>query len=178
MKGKHIISRALKISVIVIISICVFLFIAEKFFWHIYSLPKYNEKEIQKFLQFKNDAETVNTYIIESFEYKANTDDNSILVLLENGKVTGLYDDSERIEIPEHLIDNFNNLKNGMFPNIYEFFIDIETGRISYGGLSTRMYVYACNGKAPTYFYHKGDGMHPEVYELGDNWYLLKVNYR
>ena len=165
------------IASIIVISLCVVLFIGEKLFWHIYSLPKHNEKEIQNFSQFKDDAEAVNGYIIENFGHTAITNDNSILVSQENGIIVGLYDEGH-IEIPEHMLDAFNNIKDRMHQSDTDFFIDITKDRISYGGLSSYMYVYSRNGKSPSFFYHKGDGMHPEVYDLGNNWYLLEVNFR
>lgn len=174
---KNTFLKKLKIALIIVISLCVVLFIAEKLFWHIYSLPKHNEKEIQNFLQFKDDAEAVNSYIIENFGYKANTNDNSIFVSQENGIIVGLYDEGH-IEIPEHMLDAFNSVKNRMNQSDTDFFIDITEDRISYGGASSYMYVYSRSGKVPTYFYHDGDDMNPEVYELGDGWYLLKVNFR
>ena len=128
-------------------------------------------------MQFKDDAEAVNSYIIENFGYKANTNDNSIFVSQKNGIIIELYDEGQ-IEIPENLLDDFNSIKRGMNQSDTDFFIDITEERISYGGLGRCIYVYSRGGKAPTYFYHDGDGMHPEVYELGDNWYLLKVHYR
>ena len=76
------------------------------------------------------------------------------------------------------MLDDFNSIKSGMKQSDTDFFIEIKTDRISYGGLSSRMYVYSRNGKAPSYYYYEGDGMHPEVCILGDGWYLLKVHYR
>ncbi len=169
--------KKLRIASIIVISLCVVLFIGEKLFWHIYSLPKHNEKEIQNFSQFKDDAEAVNRYIIENFGHTAITNDNLIFVSQENGKVVGLYD-SKDVEIPRHMLDAFNNIKDRMNQSDTDFFIDITEDRISYGGASNHMYVYSRNGKTPSYFYNEGDGMHPDVYELGDNWYLLKVNFR
>ena len=174
---KNTFLKKLKIASIIVVLLCVVLFIGEKLFWHIYSLPKHNEKEIQNFLQFKDDAEAVNSYIIENFGYKANTNDNSIFVSQKNGIIIELYDEGQ-IEIPENLLDDFNSIKRGMNQSDTDFFIDITEERISYGGLGRCIYVYSRGSKAPTYFYHDGDGMHPEVYELGDNWYLLKVHYR
>ncbi len=180
MNEKHTISKIakrLKFVAITVVSLCVVLFVAEKIFWHVYSLPKHNEKETQSFLQIKDDAEAVNKYIIENFGHKANSEDNTIFVAQENGKVVGL-SDGEHIEIPDYLCDAFNSIKSKMNQSDTDFFVDVEADRISYGGLSHSMYVYSRNGKAPSYYYHQGDGMHPEVYDLGDNWYLLKVNFR
>ena len=174
---KNTFLKKLKIASIIIISLCIVLFIAEKLFWHIYSLPRHNEKEIQNFLQFKEDAEAVNSYIIENFGHKAITNDNLIFVSQEDGRVVGLYD-SKDIEIPGHMLDAFNNIKDGMNQSDTDFFIEVTKEKISYGGLSNYMYVYSQNSKAPNYYYHDGDGIHPNVYELGDNWYLLKVNFR
>lgn len=174
---KNTFLKKLKIASIIVVLLCVVLFIGEKLFWHIYSLPKHNEKEIQNFLQFKEDAEAVNSYIIENFGYKANTNDNSIFVSQENGRIVGLYDEGH-IEIPEHMLDAFNSVKSRMNQSDTDFFIDITEERISYGGLGRCIYVYSRGGKAPSYYYYEGDGMHPEICILGDGWYLLKVHYR
>ena len=168
--------KTLKIISIAVISLIVLLFVAIKVFWFVYSQPKYSEKESQKFLQFKDSAESVNEYIIENFGHNADSDDNIVYVSQENGRIVGLYDEGH-IEIPERLLDDFNSIKSGMNQSDTDFFIEIKTDRISYGGLSYRMYVYSRNGKAPSYYYYKGDGQHPEVYDLGDNWYLLTINF-
>ncbi len=92
----------------------------------------------------------------------------------EDGKV-GLYENGNIY--PEQEIQNaFNNILNAF--QHYEFsFVEITPERVSYGGLGYRMYVYSRNGKVPDYFYHKGDRMDEDCYYLGDNWYLLKVNF-
>ena len=136
MKTKHTNLKILKIVLIIIVSLCVALFIAQKTFWIAYSQPKYSEKEYKSFLPFKEDAESVNEYIIEKFGYKANTEDNSVFVLQENGRVVGLYDEGY-IEIPKYLLDDFNNIKKAMNQSDTDFFIDVKTDRISYGGLSS-----------------------------------------
>lgn len=171
---KNTFLKKLKIALIIVISLCVVLFIAEKLFWHIYSLPKHNEKEIQNFLQFKDDAEAVNKYIIENFGHKAYSDNNVVFISQKDGKVVGLYDTDE-VEIPEWMIISLNEIKSGMNQSDTDFFVEITKERISYGGLSKHMYVYSQNSKAPNYYYYKGDGMHPDVYDLGNNWYLLKI---
>lgn len=174
---KHKFSKILKIISIFIVLLFIVLFGIEKIFRHIYSLPKHDEKEIQNFLQFKDDAEAVNGYMIEKFVNKAYSDNDVVFVVQKDGKVIGLHD-SEYLEIPERLTNSFDSIRNGMNQSDTDFFIEITKDRISYGGLSHYMYVYSRNGKAPAFYYHKGDGMHPEVFDLGNNWYLLKVNFR
>ena len=122
--------KVLKTIATIIVSLCAVLFVAEKIFWFVYSQPKYSEKENQKFLQFKDSAEAVNSYIIENFGYKADSDDNIVYVSQENGRIAGLYDEGH-IEIPERLLDDFNSIKSGMKQSDTDFFIEIKTDRIS-----------------------------------------------
>ena len=138
-------------------------------------VSKHDKEEIQLFENHKAEFELVNNYIIENFVNKPGTEEN-IQIVRQSIEITGFYNDGD-VRIDNSVRKALNSLDN-CFKG-YDFsFIEITDERISYGGLGYRMYVYSENGKVPTYFYHDGDGMHPEVYELGDNWYLLKVNFR
>ncbi len=136
--------------------------------------PKHDKQENDKFQIHKADFEKVNRYIIET--YGDSSASNTIHLDKQIRQIVGLSDDEKIVANKE-----IKTSLNSMVPAFdgYDFsFIKVSPERVSYGGLSYSMYVYSRNGKAPTYYYHKGDGMHPEVYELCDNWYLLRINYR
>ena len=137
-------------------------------------LPKYDKEETQIFKNKQEDFELINDYILANFD--SQSDEMNIMIVRDFCNIRGLYE-NEDIVIGEDLKIAFNSIDECF--NDYDFsFIEINDDRISYGGLGYRMYVYSRNGKAPTYYYHEGDGMHPEVYKLDENWYLLTVNFR
>lgn len=137
--------------------------------------PKHDEEEIQLFENHRAEFELLTDYIIENLGNEPGTEEN-IHIVRQSIEITGFYNDGDiRIDKPiRKALNSIHDCFNG-----YDFsFIEINDERISYGGLGYRMYVYSRNGKAPTYFYHDGDGMRPDIFELGDDWYLLTVNYR
>ena len=136
-------------------------------------LPKYDKEEIELFQKYKEDFILINDYILENYSH---LDDESIHVCVENMEITQLFNDGEDIFLPPEIKAAFNSIHEA-FLN-YEFsFVEITEDRISYGGLGYRMYVFSRNGKVPDYFYSPDDNMHEEVYALGDDWYLLMVNF-
>ena len=135
-------------------------------------IPKYDKEEIEKFELYKNDFEFITEYIIQNFD----SENDSVLVFYEPDGSVYLYNEGENY-LSKELQNAFNSISDA-FEN-YDFsFVDITQGRISFAGLGYRMYVYSRNGKVPRYYYFDDDGMHPDIYSLGDNWYLLTVNYR
>ena len=137
-------------------------------------LPKYDKEETQIFKNKQEEFKLINDYVLANFD--SQPDEMNIMIVRDFCNIQGLYE-NEDIVIGEDLKIAFNSIDECF--NNYDFsFIEINDDRISYGGLGYRMYVYSRNGKAPTYYYHEGDGMHPEVYKLDENWYLLTVNYR
>ena len=151
------------IMIIIILAIMAFIVIYNQ-------LPKHDEEEIELFQMHKEDFILINEYILETFP---NID--SIYVCVEGREITSIFIDEE-IYLPPEIKAAFNSIHEA-FLN-YEFsFVEITEDRISYGGLGYRMYVFSRNGKVPNYFYFPGDNMHEEVYALGDDWYLLMVNF-
>ena len=140
-----------------------------------YCSPKHDKEEIQLFENHRAEFELVNDHIIENFGNEPGTK-KSISIIRQAIEITGFYNNGDiRIDKP---VRKALNKINDCFKN-YDFsHIEITDERISYGGLGYRMYVYSRNGKVPKYYYHEGDGMHPDVYKLDENWYLLTVNYR
>lgn len=159
--------KALLLVVTVIIAIIIACFV-------ISGLPKCDNEEIAKFQSYKNDFEVVNNYFTET---NGNSPEkHNVLLDKKIFQIVGLYD-GETIQINKELKTSLNAIVPA-FEN-YDFsFINVNEERIAYCGEGYLMYVYSRDGKTPTYYYHEGDGMHPEVCELGDNWYLLKVNFR
>ena len=137
-------------------------------------LPKYDKEETKIFKNKQEEFKLINDYVLANFD--SQSDEMNIMIVRDFCNIQGLYE-NEDIVIGEDLKIAFNSIDECF--NNYDFsFIEINDDRISYGGLGYRMYVYSRNGKAPTYYYHEGDGMHPEVCKLDENWYLLTVNYR
>ncbi len=135
--------------------------------------PKYDEEEIELFQKYQGDFILINDYILENYSH---LEDESILVCVENREITQLFNDGEDIFLPPEIKAAFNSIHEA-FLN-YEFsFVDITEDRISYGGLGYRMYVFSRNGKVPNYFYSPDDNMHEEIFVLGNDWYLLRVNF-
>ena len=135
---------------------------------------KQDKEETDLFQSHKTDFEKINDYFTETYGKSS----EEICVLLDKDilQIVGLYD-GEEVRISKELQTSLNSIVPA-FEN-YDFsFIKVNEERISYCGEGYRMYVYSRDGKAPSYYYHEGDGMHPEIYELGDGWYLLTVNYR
>lgn len=160
-----------KLWFIIIVSIISVIMVARVI---VLSLPKYDEEEIEIFQTYKEDFEKINEYIIKN--YGGSLEKNNILIDRQISRIVGLYD-GEKIKISKELQESFNNIDKAFMG--YDFsFLDVSLERISYQGEGYRMYVYSRDGKVPDYYYHKGDGMRPDVYKLGNNWYLLKVNYR
>ena len=165
--------KTLKITAIIIISLLVLVLVAVGVCCYVHSLPKYDKEETQIFKNKQEEFKLINDYVLANFG--SQPDEVNIMIVRDFSNIRGLYD-NEDIVIGEDLKIAFNSIDKCF--NDYDFsFIEINDERISYGGLGYRMYVYSRNGKAPTYYYHEGDGMHPEVYNLCDNWYLLKVNF-
>ena len=163
--------KILKTISIVFIILIVLLFVSVKLFLFFNNLPKYDEKETNLFLEYKDDFLKVNSYIIEHFDVLPGEDENNILITPRGN-----------VSIADHPpLDK--ELKNALYRTSIPFkgydysFIAVTSERISYYGDGYRMYVYSRNGKAPDYYYHYGDRQRPEVYSLGDNWYLL-TNYK
>lgn len=176
-KVLKILKKSLKITLIVIISFVLAITVAIKLFYFWYSYPKYDEKETAKFEEYKAEFEAINDYIIENFDCD---EMNSILVCRDGegevyGDIISLYDNGD-IELSDELQTYFNKIDDAF--DGYDFsFVDVSKDRISYCGLGYRMYVYSRNGKAPDYYYYRGDGMHHETFKLTDNWYLLTVHF-
>lgn len=173
--GKQVIKilfKTLKVISIAIIFLIVLLFIAERLYWFVHDFPKYDQEETNIFSEYKSDFETVNSYILENFDVLPNEDEKMVFIT-PRGNVS--IDDHPELD---------KEMKHALYRtsipfNRYDYsFIEVTKERVSYGGDGYRMYVYSRDGKAPSYYYHEGDGMHPEVCILGDGWYLLKVHYR
>ena len=156
--------------IIIVISVAVIFSVVS---YVVSQLPKHDSEEIEKFQNYKADFEAVNNYFIKA--YGDSPADNKVHLDKRISQIIGLYDE-EAIKISEELKTSLNAIVPA-FEN-YDFsFINVNEERISYCGDGYRMYVYSRNGKAPSYYYYKGDGPHPKVYSLGDNWYLL-TNYK
>ncbi|MBQ7399090.1 MAG: hypothetical protein IJW06_01335 [Clostridia bacterium] len=137
------------------------------------NLPGQDKQETDKFQRYKPGFEKVNRYIIET--YGNDSAQNTFYLDKQILQIVGL-NDGEKTAVNEEIKASLNSIVPAF--DGYDFsFIKVSPERVSYGGEGYRMYVYSRNGKAPSYFYYEGDGMKPEVYKLGDNWYLLKVNY-
>ena len=163
--------KTLKIISIAVISLIVLLFVAIKVFWFVDRLPRYSEKETNLFIKYKSDYETVNSYIIKHFDVLPGEDEKKVFITPRGN-----------VSIKNHP-ELDKEMKDALYRTSIPFggydysFIEVTKKRISYCGDGYRMYVYSRNGKAPSYYYYKGDGLHPEVYDLGDNWYLLTINF-
>ena len=130
------------------------------------------------FEEYKYDFNLINNYIIENFGHMADEDDNSLMLVEENGYVTALFDKGENILLTDELVTAFRNVDEAFKPWGYDS-ITITKERISYEGLGKKMFVYSRNGKIPDYFYSEDDGI--DNYSrciLPDNWYLLEHNVR
>lgn len=130
------------------------------------------------FEEYKYDFNVINNYIIKNFGHMADEDDNSLMLVEENGYATALYDKGENILLPDELVTAFRNVDEAFKPWGYDS-ITITKERISYEGLGKKMFVYSRNGKIPNYFYSEDDGI--DNYSrciLPDNWYLLEHNVR
>lgn len=136
--------------------------------------PKCDKEEIEIFETYKEDFEKINKYIIEN--YSNSPEENYILIDTQIYQIVGLYDGG-KIALDKEIKLSLNSIVPAF--DGYDFsFIQVSDGRVAYGGEGYRMYVYSRNGKIPNYYYNESDGMHPDVYKLDGNWYLLKVNFR
>ena len=131
------------------------------------------------FEEYKYDFNVINNYIIKNFGHKVSSDNDYVLMLIEEeGYVTEIDDYGKRIVLSEELKTSFKNIDEAFKPWGYDS-ITITKERISYEGLGKKMFVYSRNGKIPDYFYSEDDGI--ENYSrciLPDNWYLLEHNVR
>ncbi len=132
--------------------------------------PKHDEEEIELFQKYQEGFILINEYILKTFP-----EEDFVYVCVEGREITSIFID-EKIYLPPEIKAAFNSIHEA-FLN-YEFsFVEITEDRISYGGLGYRMYVFSRNGKVPDYFYSPDDNMREEVFALGDDWYLLRVNF-
>ena len=163
--------KILKIITITIILIIVLFFAAYESYWFIHSFPKIDKEEAYIFAKYKADFETVNSYMLENFDVSPG-EDREFVSITPRGNVS--IDDHPELD---------KEMKEALYRTSIPFygydysFITVTKERVSYCGDGYRMYVYSRNGKVPDYYFYKGDGMHPETCRLGDNWYLLKVNF-
>ena len=92
----------------------------------------------------------------------------------KNTRLQELYNEG-KISLSKELQNAFHSISDAF--EYWDFsFIDITQERISFGGLGAKMYVHSRNGKIPRYHYSKDDGLHPDIYTLGNSWYLLEIN--
>ena len=165
-----ILLKILKVISITIILLIVLFFVAEKLYWFVHDLPREDAEETYIFTKYKADFETVNNYILENFDISPDEDTKNVFIV-PRGNVSINDHPALDKEMKEALYRTSIPFKG------YDYsFIRVTKERVSYCGDGYRMYVYSRNGKAPSYYYYKGDRQHPEVYSLGDNWYLL-TNY-
>ena len=167
-----ILLKILKVISITIILLIVLFFAAYKLYWFVHDLPREDAEETYIFTKYKADFETVNNYILENFDISPDEDKKNVFIE-PRGNVS--IDDHPELD---------KEMKEALYRTSIPFkwydysFISVTKERVSYCGDGYRMYVYSRNGKVPDYYFHKGDGMRPEIYRLGDNWYLLKVHFR
>ena len=167
-----ILFKIFKVFSMTVILLIVLFFVAEKLYWLVHDFPKNDEEETSIFKEYKSDFEMVNSYILENFDVLSDEDRKNVIIT-PRGNVS-IYNHPALDKEMKHALYRTSIPFNG-----YDYsFIEVTKERVSYGGEGYRMYVYSRNGKAPSYYYYEGDGMHPEVCILGDGWYLLKVNFR
>ncbi len=159
--------------VVIVLGLCVLFQLLVQLWLFSMRYPKQSDETDEWFKAYRYDFNLINNYIIENFDYMANSEDNSLMLIKEDGYVTALYDNAENILISDELKAAFRNIDEA-FENREYSFITITDERISYEGLGNRMFVYSRNGKIPDYFYYDGDGIdNYSRHILPDNWYLL-----
>lgn len=132
--------------------------------------PKCDKEEIETFETYKEDFEKINKHIIEN--YGNSTNKTNIHIDKQIYQIVGLRD-GEKITLDKETKCSLDSIVPAF--KGYDFsFIQVSDERIAYGGEGYRMYVYSRNGKKPTYFYYKGDGVIFDTYKLKDGWYLLR----
>lgn len=137
------------------------------------SCVRIDPEENEIFEERKESFELVNSYVLENFGHFDERE--FVLVCRDDEKeIDYIYNDGN-IEISDEIKDALTVIGEAIRYNFNS--ICVENHRITYGGDSYRQYVYSRDGKVPKYFYHEGDGMHPDIYYLGDDWYLLVVNF-
>lgn len=134
--------------------------------------------EKKKFLLIQDDFENCNDYFLKLC---SNDDNVTFSINYKNNDISSIdmfvNDDLRSVDIrlESKLIESLDNIYEkafvGGFDSIY-----VTPTRISYGGMSNRLYVFSKNGKRPNYFYSPNQ-IHEfsySIYHLTKNWFLLK----
>ncbi|MBP3579803.1 MAG: hypothetical protein J6K12_01005 [Clostridia bacterium] len=116
------------------------------------------KEETEKYEKNSYDFFLLNNYVIENYDYLSESESGIIY--------------TEDLRLPNDVRDAYNSVNAELASEFSLIYVTKE--RISYGGIGHNMYVYSRNGKKPTYFYHKGDGVIYDTYKLKDGWYLLR----
>lgn len=118
-----------------------------------------------------DDFEAINNLLL-SIETKK--DRLVFSVITQNGKNTEIH--NFPIELDENQSNSLNQISNAFSTDFS--FIEITENRITYGGEGNDMFIYSINGKAPKYFYFKGDNINFSVKNLGNSWYFCHAKIR
>ena len=143
------------------------------------SCAKMHNEEVEKFKSCEEYYKMINDFVLNLCDEHTKL---SLNIVTE--KRDGAVEIVSLIKFDEESIDGtdiymsdelkvaFNNINNKLFCADFSY-IDITEDRISYGGLSSKMYVYARNGEKPTYFRFLNEEIPFKTYYLDNNWYLL-----
>ena len=138
-------------------------------------ISDYEREEIDSFNEYRDDIELIRDYVLDNFDCDSKDESVDMLVVRdENGEISGLFEDGEDIIPPEDVLQALKRADYIMFSGSLPF-IEVTKKRVTFGDEGRRMYVYSRNGKKPDYYFHKGDGMHPDIYKLGDGWYVMTL---
>ena len=137
--------------------------------------------EKKRFSSVKEDFEVCNEY----FQALCSNDDNvSFDIQYTDGEITTItmYKDSDLegniVPLESKIIESLHHIYESAFTGGFDS-VEITSSRISYGGMSNRLYVFSKSGKKPTYFYSENPTheFSYRTYNLGDNWFLLKSRH-
>lgn len=118
-----------------------------------------------------DDFEAINDLLLS---IETNKDRLLFSVIVQNEENTEI--NNFPLELDTNQSDSLNRIANAFSTDFS--FIEITENRIAYGGEGSDMFVYSINGKAPKYFYYKGDNINFSVKELENNWYYCHAKIR
>lgn len=130
------------------------------------------EKEISRFQNTQSSFTLINEILTEK---STGGDTSYLLIKNDAGMITRLSNYPDKVELNEEQLHALNQIAS-IFEEDFSF-IEITSSRISYGGLGRDMYVYARDGKKPTYFYSQDGsvrGVRFSTHYIRDGWYLLE----
>lgn len=127
-----------------------------------------DEDITNSFYKYKEDFDFINEFCLEISDGK----NCSFSMINDFSYSTEEMDCFQNLELNEEQDAALENVKNS---DHSPDFIKVNKTRIAYMCQSERyMYVYVLDGKKPKYFFEKSDNSNFDIYDLGNNWYMLQ----